>query len=83
MMRSGVNHFWTPPGLGEKILGMRTYEDMIVIATTDGVYVIAPKGRGLVDHEVRKISHEAKRIESTELRAEVIGSNPIGTERST
>lgn len=56
--RSGVEHFWTPPGPGERILGMVKYEDMIVIATTDGVYYIAPLGgRGLMDREIQKISH--------------------------
>ncbi len=55
--RSDVELFWTPPRPGERILGMAKYQDMIVIATDDGVYYIS-NGRGLMDHEVRKISHD-------------------------
>jgi hypothetical protein len=58
--RSGVEHFWTAPGPGESILGMVKYEDMIVVATTDGIYYITPpNGRGLMDHEIRKMSHDS------------------------
>lgn len=53
-----VEFFWAPPA-GERILGMREYQDMIVIATTDGVYVMTPDGRALDDYTVRKISERA------------------------
>lgn len=59
--RSGIEHFWTPPGPGERILGMVKYEDIIVVATTDGVYMIAPEGRRLLDYEVQKISSNTLR----------------------
>lgn len=59
--QSGIEHFWSPPGPGERILGMVKYEDMIVIATDQGVYAITPPGRGLMDHEVRKISLDTLR----------------------
>ena len=59
--RSGIELFWTPPGPGEKLLGMTKYEDMIVVATTDGVYVIMPPGRALMEHTVQKISHDTIR----------------------
>lgn len=57
---SGMELFWTAPN-NEEILGMFKYQDMIVVATSGGVYVIAPAGRGLMDHEVKKISHDTVR----------------------
>lgn len=59
--RSGVELFWTPPRPGERILGMTTYQDVVVVATTDGVYTIAPHGRILDDLEVRQVSHDTIR----------------------
>jgi len=51
---SEIEHFRSPPD-GASILGMTTYRDMIIVATTSGVYVIKSKGRGLDDHEVTLI----------------------------
>ncbi len=60
--RSGVELFWTPPRPGECILGMTKYEDLIVIATDDGVYVIMPPHRPVLDgYVVQKISHDTVR----------------------
>ena len=59
-MNTEVELFWTPPEPGERILGLTKYQDMIVVATDCGVYVISPPGRGLMDHEVRKISHDVR-----------------------
>lgn len=55
--RSGIEHFWSPPE-GETLLGMARYQDMIVVAASDGVYVISPPGTGglMNHHEVRKIA---------------------------
>lgn len=52
-----VQHFWSPPGPGEKLLGMMKFEDKIVVATNDGVYVIMPYGQSLPDWVVQKINH--------------------------
>lgn len=41
-----AKHLWSPPP-GERILGMFRYQDVVVVGTTGGVYVIAEKGRGL------------------------------------
>jgi hypothetical protein len=52
-VRIDAQPFWTPPRPGEKILGMCTYRDVVVVATTDGVYVIrGPGSVGLDDCEV-------------------------------
>src|SRR5262252_6232752 len=48
-----VHHFWSPPRLGEQILGMAKFQDVMVIATTDGVYVMSGHGSPLPDWEVR------------------------------
>jgi len=53
--REGVEHFWTPPP-GERLLGMVRYQDMIVVATDGGVYIITDHGKPLPDWEVRKIT---------------------------
>lgn len=59
--RSGVEHFWWPP-LGETGLGMCVYQDMLVIATTGGVYVVVPPDRvGLDDHTITKVVAEFKK----------------------
>lgn len=54
--RDGVEHVWTPPQPGETILGMVRYQDMIVVATNFGVYVITDPGKPLPDWEVRRIT---------------------------
>ena len=53
-----VQHFWSPPRPGEAILGTIRFRDMIVVATTDGVYVITDHGRPLPEWEVRQINHD-------------------------
>jgi hypothetical protein len=54
-----VEFFWRPPRAGEEILGLVKYRDMLIIATTDGVYTITPpNSEGLSDHEVRQVSDE-------------------------
>ena len=58
---SDVQHFWSPPRLGENILGMAKFQDVIVVATTDGVYVITDHGRPLPDWEVRQINNDFRR----------------------
>ena len=52
---NAVHHFWTPPEPGETIVGMKQYKDMLVIATSNGVYVISEHGRPLPDWDVQKI----------------------------
>ena len=56
-----MQHFWSPPGRGETIIGMAKFQDVIVVGTTDGVYVIADHGRPLPDWEVRKINNDSRR----------------------
>lgn len=56
--RSGVHHFWSPPRPGEAILGMTLFKDVMVIATTDGIYVVTDHGRPLPDWEIQQITHK-------------------------
>jgi hypothetical protein len=52
--------FWSPPD-GAPIVGITTYEGMVVVATGSGVYVInSDRYRTLDDWTVRKISLEVR-----------------------
>ena len=59
---SGVHHFWSPPNPGERVLGMIQFQDVLAVATDEGVYVITDHGRPLPDWEVRKISHDLRNL---------------------
>jgi hypothetical protein len=50
-----VKFFWAPPD-GAKIVGIKPFEDMIVIATTNGVYTICHQHKVLDDYVVHKVS---------------------------
>ena len=56
--RSGVQHYWSPPRPGEQILKMGWFQDVIVICTTDGVYVISDHGKPLPDWQVQQINRD-------------------------
>lgn len=58
--RSGIEHFWSPPP-GEHILGMAKYEDVIVVATDNGVYVIGATDKWFDSHQVQKLSIDTVR----------------------
>lgn len=52
--------FWSPPDAAP-IVGVTRYEDMIVVVTASGVYVIKDQHRHLDDWVVQKISAAVKR----------------------
>lgn len=58
MATDEVQHFWSPPRPGEKILGMAKFQDLLVVATTEGVYVIADHCRSFPDWQVQQINRE-------------------------
>lgn len=60
-MTSDIQHFWSPPHPGEVILGMAKFQGVLVVATTNGVYIIAEHGRSFPDWEVQQISREYRR----------------------
>lgn len=49
--------FWQPQRAGERIIAICNYRDMVVVATNEGIYAIAEKGKlSLVDtHEIAQI----------------------------
>jgi hypothetical protein len=52
--------FWSPPD-GAPIVGITTYEGLVVVATASGVYVInSDRYRTLDDWTVKKISAAIK-----------------------
>lgn len=51
--------FWSPPD-GAPIVGITTYEGVIVVATASGVYTIKDRNRHLEDWVVQKISQAVK-----------------------
>jgi len=52
--------FWSPPD-GAPIVGITTYEGLVVVATASGVYVInSDRYRTLNDWTVQKISAAVK-----------------------
>lgn len=56
-----IEHFWTPPA-GVSVLGMAKFEDMIVVACTDGLWVISPKERPMDNYVVHRITNEYRRL---------------------
>ena len=50
-----IELFWSPPK-GEKVLGITLYEDLLVIATDFGIYVMSKDNKVLDDYIIRRIN---------------------------
>lgn len=51
MTNSDMQHFWSPPD-NETIVTMTLFQDTLVLATTNSVYVLVEHGKALPDWNV-------------------------------
>ncbi len=65
-MSNKPEFFWSPPD-GAPIVGITTYQDLVVVATASGVYVISSdRYRSLNDWTIQKISLAVRRNEDAQ-----------------
>jgi hypothetical protein len=57
--RPTLQDFWRPSP-GEKIVSTTQFQDVVIVATEYGVYVITPGQRVLWDWEIQKIAVQAR-----------------------
>lgn len=73
---SSMQRFWVPLRPAEQIMGMVAYQDVVLLATTEGVYVI-----GEHDAVMRVNQHEMSQVLSGRLYVEGIGHIPASRVR--